>query len=829
MIKLLAVKLSLIPLFFLFLFPIDLQAQCENDITPPTCQAPNDVVIDCEDFYNLGPIVNNNQILDSMAFSTHFGVAIATDNCNAVIQENIVSQISDCGYGDIIRTFTAIDDAGNQSTGICKQTITIERNYVYQVVMPADLSPTDPVVDTLANTAIMSCEVIGQSYNDVIWDLDCDGTNDLIQREWFMINWCAFDSDPAVIIERDDIDGDGQDGDAFTIEIRNDSIFKILPNQSEVLITEDGPFIQYTQHIYLNEVEELEDITITGIVYNDVDSNCVRATQEEPLINWEVEVKGLITGTSLRTRTGSQGQYTVNLCNQDSIFEVRILSPYNVAGSCPSTYTLSVASTVDSVTQDLPAQLQEDCNLLSVDLSTPFLRRCFESNYYVSVCNLSADTTEDVYVEVELDAFLEFQSSSVPETYISGNLYSFDFPDLAPGACEQIRIKVLVSCDAELGQTHCTTAQVFPENDCFPISPQWSGASLELDAFCQGDSVQMRIKNVGTGNMETDGHYIVVEDVLMYGEGDFRLNSGETETVVLPANGATWALITDPVPFHPGTSMPRISIEGCGGLNIPGLTMAFGEDDANPDISIECQQNIGAYDPNDKRVSPAGYGDMHYTEANTDLEYHIRFQNTGTDTAFNIVVLDTLSSLLQAQTVRTGASSHPYNFELLEDGILKFSFENIMLPDSNINEPASHGFVKFRVEQVPDLEDGHVIENSAAIYFDFNEPVITNTTFNTIGREFIEEVTAVSDTQIPGFKLQIMPHPIGEVAQFKLEGVPIHNGQLLVYDLQGQLIKQQGFSSDTFLFGSRQLAKGIYFYRIQQDGIILSTGKLIIQ
>jgi len=73
------------------------------------------------------------------------------------------------------------------------------------------------------------------------------------------------------------------------------------------------------------------------------------------------------------------------------------------------------------------------------------------------------------------------------------------------------------------------------------------------------------------------------------------------------------------------------------------------------------------------------------------LTYKIRFQNTGTDTAFNIVVLDTLSDLLDVSTFVPLVSSHPYALEIVDSNVLKYSFENIMLPDSNINEPGSHG------------------------------------------------------------------------------------------------------------------------------------------
>ena len=182
-------------------------------------------------------------------------------------------------------------------------------------------------------------------------------------------------------------------------------------------------------------------------------------------------------------------------------------------------------------------------------------------------------------------------------------------------------------------------------------------------------------------------------------------------------------------------------MEACGtnagGTFSTGFVTQFPDDDANPFVSIDCQESIGPYDPNDKRAFPKGVGDNHYIEANTDLEYLIRFQNVGTDTAFNVVIKDTLPDALNPATFVAGAASHPYRFEIEETGILTVSFENIQLPDSTTNEPASHGFFKFRIHQKPDNPIGTILENRAAIYFDFNEPVITNFSWHTIGADFL--------------------------------------------------------------------------------------------
>ncbi len=155
-----------------------------------------------------------------------------------------------------------------------------------------------------------------------------------------------------------------------------------------------------------------------------------------------------------------------------------------------------------------------------------------------------------------------------------------------------------------------------------------------------------------------------------------------------------------------------------------------------------------AYDPNDKLVYPNRSEQPPFTENYTlydeKLLYTLRFQNTGTDTAFNIVLRDQLSPQLDWSTFEPGSSSHPYEATLHDDGLLEFHFRDILLVDSTTNEPGSHGFVQFEIAVQPDLEEGTVIENSAGIYFDFNPPIITNTVENIVV-ETLPNFTPVTD------------------------------------------------------------------------------------
>jgi len=139
-----------------------------------------------------------------------------------------------------------------------------------------------------------------------------------------------------------------------------------------------------------------------------------------------------------------------------------------------------------------------------------------------------------------------------------------------------------------------------------------------------------------------------------------------------------------------------------------------------------------SYDPNDKNVSPVGDGPQHNTPPNTLLTYTINFQNTGNDTAFNVIVVDTLDPDLDWSTFRVISSIHSVNTQMDANGVVKFTFENIQLPDSNVDEPGSHGTVVYQIMTDSLLPDPTEITNTAYIYFDYNAPVITNTTLSTI-------------------------------------------------------------------------------------------------
>ncbi len=141
-----------------------------------------------------------------------------------------------------------------------------------------------------------------------------------------------------------------------------------------------------------------------------------------------------------------------------------------------------------------------------------------------------------------------------------------------------------------------------------------------------------------------------------------------------------------------------------------------------------------AFDPNDKIVYPAGEGIHGGIGDDVEwLDYTVRFQNTGNDTATTVVIADQLSPHLDHGSIQILGHSHPLTgTSMSAAGSIEFRFDQIMLPDSATDPLGSQGFIHFRIDLLSDLPTGTAITNDAGIFFDQNPPVVTNTVINTL-------------------------------------------------------------------------------------------------
>ncbi len=569
---------------------------------------------------------------------------------------------------------------------------------------------------------------------------------------------------------------------------------------------------------------------IVGNVHSNDNSSCIPEEFGQYIENAIVEVEG---NTTYFGTTDENGNYSIPVPSGN--YNVRMVNPSPYWELCEDSVDVSLSGSFDTAFVNYSLHPDTSCAYMRVDLSTLSMRRCFQNAYTVSYCNLGTLEANPAEIEVTFDPYLIIDSTSVPWSSQVGSTYTFDVGYLDPFECGSFNVYFTVDCDSTvLGQTHCSEAHVSPNQLCIDPDPQWDEASIELYASCDGDSVFFTIINIGQGDMVDPLGFIVIEDLIMGLQGNFTLNSGEDTTITLPAKGSTLRLEADQSYGHPGNSKPCISVEGCGGATYnynTGYVIQYPLNDADPFVDTDCRENTGSFDPNDKTGFPMGYGQKHFIEANTDIEYLIRFQNTGTDTAFTVVIRDTLSPHLDPTSIEVGGSSHPMRYELYGNGILKFVFDEIMLPDSNVNEPASHGFVKFRIKQQRDLPNGMVIENSAAIYFDFNEPIITNTTDHTIGENFIEvnplNVTNLGSETLPW--VNVYPNPFVKEATFELKNVEGNAFVFHLMDVNGNLVTASNFRGKSFQFDRGNLPSGVYFFSILYQGQSFSSGKIVLR
>jgi Secretion system C-terminal sorting domain len=229
----------------------------------------------------------------------------------------------------------------------------------------------------------------------------------------------------------------------------------------------------------------------------------------------------------------------------------------------------------------------------------------------------------------------------------------------------------------------------------------------------------------------------------------------------------------------------------------------------------------GSFDPNDKQMNPS----KQILPTTDKFDFLIRFQNTGTDTAFTVVVRDTLTAAWNPASLQTIAASHRYRFAMKGKGIAEWTFDNILLPDSFRNEPASHGFIRFTLQPAlsPPLSIGATLSNKAAIFFDYNAPIITNTATGTVTLPTrTREVNTVLDMA------HVYPNPAKEKLTIALKADYWTKGfEIQVFNALGQIVLKGNLENPTTEIKVKDLKEGIYFLKIT-DGLRSQTSSIMV-
>lgn len=278
-------------------------------------------------------------------------------------------------------------------------------------------------------------------------------------------------------------------------------------------------------------------------------------------------------------------------------------------------------------------------------------------------------------------------------------------------------------------------------------------------------------------------------------------------------------------PFSSASFWPNLCVPADASLIGTTITatavISFGSPDGDPtnDAYVRTTTIVGSFDPNDKlaQTSTRSSDAVYYLDADHWIDYTIRFQNTGNAEAINVFLIDTISPLLDLGSLEILGASHAFTAQLRPGRVLRFDFPGILLPDSASDLLGSQGFASFRIRPVSALPVGAVLANNADIFFDFNEPVRTNTA--TLIAEF--------STAVPqrGHGSPILaPNPVRDLLTIS---APAGSTRIEVLGADGRLVLTAAPRDAILRIDAQRLAPGVYTVRCLKHDKPLGHGRFV--
>lgn len=573
---------------------------------------------------------------------------------------------------------------------------------------------------------------------------------------------------------------------------------------------------------------------VGGKVVRKLNSDCMVDENELPL------EKSLVVANpgSYFGITNSTGNYGIALDSGNYQIS-QLISHYqgiNLQSQyCPpanAVIPVSITGQLDTITGNNFINEVKDCPILVIQQTQSALHPCRWSTLFIAIENKGNLVSDTEYVHIKFPPQLHLISASAIFDYnATDSTYRFRINPLQPFESFNFSIVNSVDCNPSqlLGKILCVKATIPNMPNCLLQSPNWDGANLEVASRCQNGQTNFTIHNKGNAMPNSAQYRIFIDSALVY-QANFQLAANNSMTVTLPANAPAGfvRLVVPQSAFHPLSTFASAEANCATGLSTNGM---FPPPDESPLVDIECVTVTNAVDPNDKQVYPTGWGTEGNVEPETEFKYTVRFQNTGTDTAFKVVLVDTLDAGLDIASLQIGSASHPFEFKVSGKGrpILSWTFNNILLPDSNTNQEKSNGFVSFSIRPKTGLALGARLENFADIYFDFNDPVRTNTTVNTLWMPtytpgVLDTVFTASQKLMVSKRLNVYPNP----SKGSVELNSPQPGMLQVFSLRGELLVSKPVSEGRNQINLSTLPKGLYLLKLQTENGVQAQ-KLVLE
>ena len=225
----------------------------------------------------------------------------------------------------------------------------------------------------------------------------------------------------------------------------------------------------------------------------------------------------------------------------------------------------------------------------------------------------------------------------------------------------------------------------------------------------------------------------------------------------------------------------------------------FTDETPSDNTFILNQTVVNSYDPNDKTCLEGIVVDQN--KIGDYLHYQIRFENTGTYPAQNIVVRDTIDATkFDISTLEMVNASHNCKTKITDDKV-EFIFENINLP---FDDATNDGYIVFKIKTKSTLTVGESVSNTASIYFDYNFPIVTNTATSAFQNLSNEDFSSEN-------KVLLYPNPVKNTLFLTSKN---NIDSIIIYDIQGRKIQDNIVNSNELRLDTNGLIKGCYFIEI---------------
>lgn len=582
----------------------------------------------------------------------------------------------------------------------------------------------------------------------------------------------------------------------------------------------------FAQHIVAQDT-----INVSGIVFYDLNGDSIKQVNEPAVFNYIL--KDNISGTY--AITNSMGFYEIRVINDSIIIAPGNLASYQSINASTYKNILIVSNTgvlKDSMNLNIPISCSGTCHHLRVDMTTSVLKKCDTNNIVkINFSNQGCKNVIGASIKVEIDTNI-IDSILYPFTFVQNidQLY-FNIGNVNPFSQGSIELKVRVKCNVISGISNCLRATITPYSTCKPPT-NYDNSNLSLKTTCKNDTIIATVSNLSGFDMNEPSKIVIYEDIIVQlsDTATIKNNQSKVYKYRMSPNSTATILLAQNI-NHPAQPILIQHNELCAlktNLKTNSIVNNFSRYDDKSEYVEVCGIINEALAEIQKSVIPSGFTINHYTPRDAKFSYRFDFKNLSNDTIKKILILDTLDASLDIQSFIPINASHPYSIRIINNNILEFKFENLVLLDSIKAPNGFTGYVQFYIVPRNLPAKNTLISNKYAIVFDNKTPKVSNAVINIMNDTvFVKS----GNNQISRIyiDLKLFPNPASTLVFLELEN-EIESGSIRIIDMNGKvLLEKTKITGNKIQLNIEKLIPGNYILQVLDKNKYYFNKSLVIQ